>query len=149
MNKFAAQRRLSILWFINAGVIALIFIFFTIVSRFGDKASDGWQWYSQTVIPTLTLMIGTFTASVSQTKSNLEIDRFYFRLAYYVSIFYFIVLYATILSAPLAFNLTETSLVELLNNSKIYLNIIQGVVTFSLGLFFTKNTNKKGSSLKS
>jgi uncharacterized membrane protein len=143
MNKFAAQRKLAFIWFINAAIIGLIFVIFTASGRFGSKSSDGWQWFSQNIVPTLTLMIGTFAASMGQATSTADIEKFYFQLSYYISLFYFLILYLTIFLAPFAFNETQLSFVELLNSSKIYLNIIQGVVTFSLGLFFTKKTEPK------
>ena len=143
MNRFTAQRKLAILWFINAAIIGLIFVIFTINGRFGDKSSDGWQWFSQNIVPTLTLMIGTFAASISQGPSTVDIEKFYFQLSYYISWFYFAALYLTIFLAPVALNQNELSFVELLNSSKIYLNIVQGIVTFSLGLFFTKRVEAK------
>lgn len=143
MNKFSAQRRLSTVWFINGGIIALIFVVFTVVGRFGARSSDGWQWFSQNIVPTLTLMLGTFAASFGQKTSKAEVDKFYFQLAYYISIFYFFILYLTIFLAPLAFEVTDTSFIDLLNNSKIYLNILQGIATFALGLFFTKKEIKE------
>jgi len=140
MNKFAAQKKLSVIWFINAGIIGFIFVVFCLTGKFGDKNSEGLQWYSQNIVPTLTLMIGTFTAMAGQSNVSQEIEKFYFNLSYWISVFYLLVLYLVILSGPFVFNNSETSFVDLLNSSKLYLNVFQGVVTFSLGLFFTKKT---------
>lgn len=143
MNKFDAQKRLAMLWFINAGIIGAFFVLLTVSGKFGDRSKEGWQWFSQNIIPTLTLMIGTFSASMGQAVSAVQIDKFYFSLAYWISIFYLLILYLIIGISPFAFNLNQTSFIDLLNSSKIYLNIFQGVVTFSLGLFFVKKAESK------
>ena len=143
MNKFDAQKRLALLWFINAGIIGVFFVLLTVSGKFGDRSKEGWEWFSQNIIPTLTLMIGTFSASMGQAVSTVKIDKFYFSLAYWISIFYLLILYLIIGISPFAFNLNQTSFIDLLNSSKIYLNIFQGVVTFSLGLFFVKKAESK------
>jgi len=136
--KFRAQKKLSLLWFISVGILTILFILFTILHRFDDKASKAWEWLSQTTVPTLTLMIATFTTSMGAQRTNEKVDRFYFTLAYGVSSFYLLALYLTILLAPIAFSFAHMSIMELLEESKIYLVIMQGVTTYCVGLFFTK-----------
>ena len=138
MNRFTAQKKLAILWFINSGIIGLLFLILSLTGKFGDRANDGLQWYSQNIVPTLTLMIGTFSAFSGSPSPEIIIDRFYFHLSYNISIFYLLTLYLIIFSGPFIFNSNETSFVDLLNSSKIYLSVFQGIVTFSLGLFFSK-----------
>ncbi|WP_208094627.1 hypothetical protein [Mucilaginibacter agri] len=138
MNKWLAQRKLSVLWFANSGIIILLFVFFTIVNRFGSHNDTAWEWLTANIVPTLTLMIGTFANSDSRTNADVFIEKFYYRLALTVSAFYFLLMYLTILMAPIAFSLINISMVDLLTNSKIYFNVSQGVVTLVLGLFFTK-----------
>jgi|GEM_PF-5162365 len=66
------------------------------------------------------------------------VDRFYYRLAMGISIFYLGILYLTIFLAPIAFSNGHLSILDLFDQSKIYLALLQGVVTGSIGLFFTK-----------
>jgi len=133
-----AQKKISVLWFINSGILAVLFIFFTVFDRFNGKSTVAWEWYSQNIIPGLTLMTATFQANITEDQASKMIDRYYFRLGYIVSVFYFSVLYLTILLAPLAFQYGELSIIDLMERSKLYLVIFQGVVTYVLGLFFMK-----------
>ncbi|RYY46208.1 MAG: hypothetical protein EOO06_15005 [Chitinophagaceae bacterium] len=140
ISKVAAQKKLSVLWFINAAVLALLFIIFTVTGKFEENVSAGWEWYSQNIIPILTMMIGTFYITVNKVQEEKRVDRFYYNLALGISVFYLVVLYLTVLLAPVAFNAAELSIIELFEKSKIYLVLIQGVLTFSLGLFFVKES---------
>jgi len=137
IDKVAAQKKLAVLWFILSGVLILLFIVFTITRRFDDKASKGWEWLSQNILPILTLMVATFSANVREpaAKSN-TVDRFHFNLAYGISIFYLMILFLTIFSAPVA----HLSIIDLLEQSKLYLVILQSIVSFVLGLFFFTRT---------
>src|SRR6266542_1340478 len=131
ISKFVAQKNLSILWFINAAILALIFIVFTILDRFDMQTAKGWERYSQNVIPISTLMLGTFYINYNKQQENKKVNIFYYRLSYSISIFYLSVLYLTILLAPLAFAYQSISIIDLLDKSKIYLILIQGLLTYS------------------
>ncbi|MCL3781173.1 hypothetical protein EMN47_12355 [Prolixibacteraceae bacterium JC049] len=145
--KSTAQKKISIIWFINAGIMATIFIVFTIGKKFDGNDTEGWSWFTQNIIPILTLMIATFTHNINNPNSDGKlVDRFYFRLVKNLSIFYFFVLYITILSAPLALKYSNIPILELLEKSKIYLSIFQGVVAYSLGLFFLKESKENNEA---
>ena len=138
VSRFWAQKKLSVLWFINAGILALIFLIFTILDRFDQQTGKGWEWYSQNLIPITSLMLATFLNSVNESEEDKSLNKFYFNLCYGVSIFYLALLYLTILLAPVAFSFSNMSILELFDKSKIYLAIFQGVITFTLGMFFKK-----------
>jgi hypothetical protein len=137
MNKDKAQRNLAILWFINGAIIALLMVGLSL-EKLGNHTSDGWQWYSQLIVPTLTLMIGTFVVSNATAKAN-QVGKFYFRLAFWISAFYFLIIYIVIGTSSMVASDQDKSLIDILNGSKTYLTIIQGIVTLSLGMFFKKN----------
>lgn len=140
ISKFDAQKKISILWLVNAGILTLIFILFTVFDRFDDQPMKGWEWYSQNIIPIVSLMLGTFYININKPQRSKKINIFYFRLSYSISLFYLFVIYLTILLAPVAFVYANISMVDLLSKSKIYLIIIQGLLTYSLGLFFNKES---------
>ena len=139
ISKNIAQKKISLLWFISSGILFLIFVLYTAFNRFDGKEVDGWQWYSQNIIPSLTLMVSTYFSTKNETNDNgIEIDNFAYRLAFSISLVYFLILYLTILLAPVAFKVANLSIIDFLKKSQIYLIILQGIVTASLGLFFTK-----------
>ncbi len=142
MNKILtreAQKKLALLWFSNAALLGILFILFTVFNRFDGKTSEGWGWYIQNIIPTLTLMLGAFyNINKRKSEANKPIDTFYYKLSYYISLFYLCILYLTVLLAPLAIRLVNGSFLNVLNESKIYLTIMQGLVSYSIGMFFTQ-----------
>jgi hypothetical protein len=137
-SKLKAQKRLSILWFVSSAILIMLFIAFTFLGRFDSKNEEAWAWLSQNIIPTLTLMVGTFYINVNQSTDDKKIDIFYYRLCYAMSVFYMAVLFATILFSPIVFEVKHISIIELFQESKIFLIIIQGIMTYTLGLFFVK-----------
>lgn len=142
ISKFAAQKKLATLWFVSAGLLAILFVVFTAVGRFDTQTSKGWEWYSQNVVPTLGLMLSTFFINYNTQEANKVVDIFFFKLSYGISLFYLLLLYLTVLLAPLAFSVAGMSIIELFEKSKIYFIIVQGILTYSLGLFFTKEATK-------
>ena len=139
MTKLAAQKRLATLWFISSALLAVLFMAFTLVNRFGTHDAEAWQWFSQNIVPTLTLIVGSFYAAAGQDEATSPpVDGFYYRICFYTSLFYLLALLLTVLAAPLAQQVTELTLLDLLNNSRLYLTVFQGLVSYSLGVFFVK-----------
>ena len=144
MTKITAQKRLTALWFISSALLAVLFIAFTVLNRFGPHDTEAWQWYSQNIVPTLTLIVGSFYAAATQEEATSPpVDIFYYRVCYYISLFYLLALFATVLAAPFAQNVAQLTMLDLLNNSKIYLTVFQGLVSCSLGVFFVKSIAPK------
>ncbi len=143
MTKLAAQKRLTVLWFCGAAFLAVLFVLFTVLNRFGEHNTDAWQWYSQNIVPSLTLIVGSFYATAAQDEATApQVDIFYYRLCFGISLFYLVALCLTVLVAPLAQHVAQLTMLDLLNSSKLYLTIFQGVVSYSLGVFFVKSSAK-------
>jgi hypothetical protein len=136
LSKKDAQKKISIFWFVSSGILAILFIVFTVLNRFDGNTMKAWEWYSQNILPSLSLMIATFHASTAEMMPEKMIDRYYFKIGYWISIFYHSAIYITIFLAPVAFRFADLSIIDLMERSKIYLTIIQGIVTYALGLFF-------------
>ena len=134
--KDAAQKKLMILWFVLSGLLILLFMVLTILGRFEDKSIKAWEWLSQNVVPTVTLMAGAMFSSIMRPSSKTLIDRSLFRVTYGLSIFYLTTLYLTILLAPFAMIYTHLSMIDLFEQSKLYLVIPQGIVSLTIGMFF-------------
>jgi hypothetical protein len=143
MTKLAAQKRLTVLWFSSSAVLALLFVVFTILGTFQDSTTEIWQWYSQNIVPSLTLILGSFyaTAAAQDEATAPQVDMFYYHMCFYISLFYLLALCATVLAVPTS-QLEPLARLKLLNSSKLYLTIFQGVVSYSLGVFFVKSSPK-------
>lgn len=64
-------------------------------------------------------------------------------MRFYISLFYLLALLMTVLAAPFAQQIAHLTMLDLLNNSKIYLTVFQGLVSYSLGVFFVKSVAGK------
>lgn len=129
------KKRLTIVWFIGAGIIFAIVLLQSIFGRYADDAADAWGWFLPTVMPALSLIIGVLVAdSLRGTVRDRMIDPFMFRLTFSLSIAYFIIVLATILLQPFA----PGPPLALLNMSNLWLAPLQGLVIGALGAFFVR-----------
>ncbi|MEP0266756.1 hypothetical protein [Dokdonia sp.] len=130
-----AQKKLAILWFISSGIILAIMIFFSSQhDKFSPKDNEAWGWIFSSILPTLSLIITIFVMDVNnRTPSRRGVDRFYFRLVFSISLFYFLV----ILWVLLADN-PEPGIVVRMERSNMYLGPLQGLVAATIGIFFIK-----------
>jgi len=134
MNKFTAQKRLSIVWIVFTFLIAALLFAMSLNNKFEGNDKDAWKWFSQFCVPGITLMLTTFVA-ISQ-KSNDQapkIDLFFYRLTMAISVFYLLSLLITLLYVPFA-----TSALTLFARSNIFLTVFQGISMSALALFFAK-----------
>lgn len=129
-----AKQRISKLWFIYAAAIFIILLTQTFFGKFEDKSSDVWSWFFPNVVPTLSLMVSIFVFDIKQESKGRIIDKFYYQLAFYVSILYLSAILLTILVQPF----THYNIVELTKKSSFYLGPFQGLVTGIMGLIFMK-----------
>ncbi len=130
------RRRLTILWFGGGLALFLLVVAQTLTNHFGDRVAEVWGWFLPTLLPTLSLILGTLVAEQmgGAKRERWVIDRFFFRLAFLLSALYLALVAATMLLEPLA----KVSFFELLKRSNLYLAPIQGLVAAALGVFFVK-----------
>ncbi len=128
-----AQKKLAICWFIFASIFFLVVVLQTLFGKFGDNVSDVWSWLQSALVPSLSLMITIFVTNIN-TEDDHQVDVFYFRLTFWISFVYLMILLAHILIEPFS-SKTE---IQIIKQSKVYIGTIQGIVSASLGLFFVK-----------
>ena len=130
-----AQRRLARIWFIFGGILFLLIFMQTMFGKFEDKSDEAWSWFFPNIIPTLSLMISVFVFQNKKPQANKSIDKFYFQLAFWLSLFYLTTILVTILSQPFV----GSSIISLMHESNLYLGPFQGLVTAALGSLFIKS----------
>jgi len=132
----AAKKKIAVLWFIFVGCIFVLMFIQTMTGKYEDKDTEAWGWLFPSVIPTLSLILSVFLFDIQSEDSKVfNIDRFYFRLVFFLSIFYLSVILLILLIQPL---LNDQPLISLMKNSSIYLGPFQGVISGAMGLFFIK-----------
>jgi hypothetical protein len=140
----SCKRRLATLWF---GAFAILFLIVLVQSSFGHygaQLEDAWGWFLPTLLPTLSLMVGVLVVDVKTGSSRgRSAEPFAFRLAFGVSMFYLIIVLATLLLQPFAAPAGEA--VKYLKVSNLWLAPIQGLATAALGAFFIKTESSAES----
>ena len=140
MKKIDAQIRISKVWFICGPIIFIVFLILQISGRFGKDSADAWQWLISQVLPTLTLISSVFIILSKAKKDGGELTTpYFFRLAFYGSIFFFVCLFGVVLSIPLGEIIDpEKSSYEFLDSMTIPLSAVLSIVTALVGIFFAK-----------
>lgn len=130
-----AKKRLATIWFLGGSVVFALVVAQSLFGKFDSKTSDAWSWFLPTILPTLSLIVAVLVAD-AQRKSNLprQVDRFLFRLTAGTSGGYLILVLSTFLVEPL----TESSILELMQMSNLWLGPAQGIVGALLAFFFVR-----------
>ena len=135
MSVTQCKKRLSTLWFVGSAIVFSIILFQTFFGHYSDKAQEAWSWFLPTVLPTLSLMIGVFvTEALWGRYTEKHIDSFIFKLSFYLSIFYFVIVFLTVMMQPVVTN----AAIGFLKQSNLWLAPIQGLAAASIGAFFVK-----------
>ena len=132
-----ARRFVAIVWFAGGGICFALMILQSIVGRFTGVAQEMWAWFTPTVVPTLSLIIGVLASTASEDDSGRTVKKFFYHASVGISIAYLIILLLTMLLEPLA----GTSNMTYFKFSNFWLSPMQGLVVAALGALF--NSRKK------
>ena len=100
----------------------------------GASTSDAWGWLLPNIVPTLTLIVGTFVAEVGSAAKATEVSKFLYYLCEGLSAFYLI----NVLFILCAGNFVPMKPLELMKMSGLWLGPMQGLVSAAIGVFFVK-----------
>ena len=144
-----ARRKLALIWFPFSGALFLLMVVQTFGGAFGDQEQAAWGWALPNFLPTLALMGSVFASQAidpdDQTVSVVRV--FFFRLAFWVSIFYFLILFIVIL-APVVLQMagreaaTATTRLDAMSSSNIFLGPLQSFVVGIIGAMFILKDQK-------
>ena len=128
-----SQKSLATLWLIGAGITSSNVIVQTNFGRYGNQSNEVWGWLLPNILPITSLIISVFVSNAFQeTRESQTIDRFIFRIAFFLSIFYLIQLNYIVLGQFL----TPFKPLELMKQSSLWLGPFQGLLTTVFGAFF-------------
>jgi len=140
-----ARWRLARVWFIASGIVFVTLVAQSVGTVYEGRLQSAWGWALPNFVPTLALMVSVFAADALRpydAAHELKVREPFFKLSMGLSIFYLIILFATILAEPLFLTFRSdpnTSPVQLLEISNLWLGPLQGLVVAALGvLFFLK-----------
>lgn len=134
------QRRLAMLWFGSAAPLTAALVVATLTAKLLNPAPV-WQWYAPLVAPTLLLMLGALRPTATAPTAA---SAFYFRLCWGLSFFYWLCLYLTVGFGLWKQTSEDIPLPDTLKTATLFLAIVQGLVGYALGAFFTAGPSTKG-----
>lgn len=143
--------KLALIWFPLCGLTFLLLIGQSMGGVYGKELQRVWGWALPNFLPTLALMVSVFAADAlrAQSEVSIVVRRNFFVLSASLSVFYLLILIASILIQPAlqTFNANGeggvAARIELLETSNIWLGPLQGLVIASIGvLFFLKEDDK-------
>lgn len=127
-----ARKRLALVWFISGGFLITLVVVQSLGDKYGTKVGEAWEWLLPTIMPTMSLILGVL---VAHRPSERQVDRFLYRIALGLSVFYLALVTTTFMAAPFVAN---TSTLELMSLSNRWLGPLQGLVAAGLSYFFAK-----------
>ena len=146
------RRRLATLWFVAAGAffVALLVITMFFDNGSGRGAAGGrvdkelWNWLLPAFVPSLSLMVGVLVARLGADANDegSRVDRFLFRLAFWISVVYLAAFGLAFVNATLL----SDSARKVIRESNLWLGPVQGLVTGSLGAFFVHSQAQASSA---
>ena len=91
-----------------------------------------WGWLLTSVMPTLSLVVGTYAAASQQSQIGKVSDRTFYKITLGLSVGYLIIVNIAISWYPLK----HEDALKLLDTLSLVLGPFQGLVSASLGFFF-------------
>lgn len=124
---------LAAIWFAGSALIGGVVIAQCIAGKYGDSVSEAIGWLLPTIMPTLSLMIAVFASeALTGGEGKRDVESFMFWLTAAISIFYLVLVSATVFGAPFA----RVGPLQLMKTSNLWLGPVQGLAAASLGVFF-------------
>ena len=135
MTVRGAKLLLSIGWICALAPLVVILILRQLDGFYGSDAKEVWNWFSQFVLPALTLLAGAWTVSVSPNDQKPVENSTVLWVAGAFSIFYVLLLYVVIGRQPWS----DLPWREQFTQSALFLGVIQGLVIGVLSKFFIES----------
>ncbi|HEX9106602.1 MAG TPA: hypothetical protein VF832_05230 [Longimicrobiales bacterium] len=135
----ACQHKLLILWCVMSA-LALVVVMIQTASGgvYASHASEVFDWLLPTLVPTLSLMVGTVVADARAADSGASVDAFTYRFVFWVSVAYLLLVMLALLM-----NAQSPDPVGALRTLGKIVSGLYTVVGISLGAFFV--TRKSGA----
>lgn len=129
-----SKKKLTVVWLVFSGLLMVLLFIQSLGNKHGADIAEIWKWLLAATLPTLSLMIGAFAASINSKQEDKQIAPFVYKLAMGLSVFYLSIIAVLFLAQPQ----TNKTLLELSQQSAVYMTAFQGLVAAMIGAFFMK-----------
>jgi len=109
----------------------------TLGGKYGGQVDKAWSWFIPTVLPILSIIVGAVAYEARREPQSVTADRLAFHLSVGLSLFYLLLVIATVLFQPLS----RMTPLELMSVSNLWLGPVQGLVGIVVGVFFASRGN--------
>jgi hypothetical protein len=103
---------------------------------YGGRETEAWGWFTPNIVPTIGLILATLATTASgKDAGDKQVSIFFFLITLLLSLLYVVVFDLIFFLEPLV----DAPPLEIFKRSSLFLGIIQGLVTTTLGVFFIRN----------
>jgi len=132
----SVRRKLLVLWLIG-GALIFVIVFTMAQGTLSDQPGTIWEWFGSNMGLTLATMFGYVAKdSLDAGKPSPLIDGFFYRLMATLSVFYLLLMVATLVIWPA---IPGGDLVTVLNSSKWWLGSVGSLVTIGINTIYPKS----------
>ncbi len=129
----ASRGRLAALWLGMAAFLIVLLVIQSVGNKYGSQVHRAWGWFLPSIVPTLSLILGTVAYQAKHRPAREQVDNFAYRCSLGLSVFYLALLAATLLLQPFSSGRTGLEWLEL---SNLWLGPVQGLTAVAVAVFF-------------
>ena len=127
------QRNLLLTWLFGSTPAVLLMSIRTIAGYFSGQEQEIWGWFVPMFLPTLTLMLGAYSAiALKESTHQTTIDKVFFNISTAVSSIYLLILNIVVIIQPFL----NAPVLETTQRASLFLGLLQGLTTTCIGVFF-------------
>ena len=139
MKKYSfkeCRKRLARLWIGSFGVMFLILVAQSFLGGLGDRVVEAWGWFFANITPTLSVIAVNLQADAApSTATDDEVDPFYYRVSFWVSVGYL----ALLLLVILGWRITKyEEPADVMALSAVFVGPFQAFALSMIAIFFKK-----------
>ena len=139
MDLQAAQQKLVLIWLIGSAPVLVLMMVRTLGPN-SEGIERVWGWLLPTIMPTLSLVVGTYAATaLTESDGHRTVDVLFFRVGVALSVAYLLIVTLAIALYPFS----PPPALLTLDRIGIVLGPVQGLVSACLGVFFV--SQKRGA----
>ena len=129
----SCQRKLLLTWLIGSIPAVLLMTTRSLAGAFVGQEQEIWGWLVPLFLPTLTLMLGAYSAiALKELPPQKTVDQLFFLVAIGFSVFYLLILNGVVILQPFL----NVPVFVSTQRASLVLGVIQGLTTTCIGVFF-------------
>jgi|GEM_PF-643130 len=139
------RSHLAVLWICGFSLVFLLVAVQSLNGRYGGHEQEAWAWLLPNITPTMgTILAGLGYTALDPYRSHATVRTGFYLAAYWLSVFYLVLILLTILIAPTRpEGVTGKGAVELMHTANLWLGPTQGFVATALGVLFASKEKRQ------